>query len=203
MTETVLDVIVSELTLADFRRSIRASVRSLWGSTTTKSGFIGAMQLTLDRGFEQAWREGAKSVGILPGDRTTAEDTARQNILITSLNALPGFANFIFENQRGISPLSKSFTRSELWINRYNEVKNLAIQMSAADQKLIWQVGLTEHCVDCVRLNGKVKRASQWLAAGIKPQDSRLNCGGFRCQCDTVPTDKPLSKGPLPKLVGP
>ena len=203
MTPTVLDVIVSELTLADFRRSIRAAVRSLWGLTTTQPGFISVMQLTLDRGFEQAWREGAKSVGILPGDRTTAEDAARQNILITSLTALPGFANFIFENQRGISPLSKSFTRAELWINRYNEVKNLAIQMSAADQKLIWQVGPTEHCVDCVRLNGKVKRASQWLAAEIKPQDSRLNCGGFRCKCTTTKTDKPLSKGPLPKLVGP
>ncbi len=203
MTPTILDVIVSELTLADFRRSIRAAVRSLWKSIITRSEFVRVMRITLNRGFEQAWREGAKSVGILPGERTVEEKIAKLRIQIISQTAIPGFARFIFENQRGISPLSKSLRRAELWINRYNEVKNLAIQMSAADQKLIWQVGPTEHCVDCVRLNGKVKRASQWLAAGIKPQDSRLNCGGFRCKCTTTKTDKPLSKGPLPKLVGP
>ncbi len=203
MTETILDVVISELTVADFGRSIRAAVRALWRGIITMDEFISIMQIALDRGFEQAWREGAKSVGILPGERTAAEDAAKREILLTSLAALSGFAVFIFANQRGISLLSTVLTRAELWINRYNEVRNLAIQMSAADEKLIWRVGPTEHCIDCVRLDGKVKRASQWLAAGIRPRDKRLNCGGFRCQCETTSTKEPLSMGPLPKLVGP
>ncbi len=203
MPETILDIVVHELTLADFGRSVRAVVRALWKGIITSAEFIRTMQITLDRGFEQAWREGALTVGITPDERTAEEDRARLELLLISLNSLAGFAAFIVKNQQPVGKQSTVFNRAKLWINRYNEVRNLAIQMSGADKKLIWNVGPTEHCIDCVRLNGKVKRASQWKAANIAPQSHLLNCFGSHCQCETVPTDKPLSKGPLPKLVGP
>ena len=56
-----------------------------------------------------------------------------------------------------------------------------------------WQVGPTEHCTDCQRLNGQVHRGSEWLASGWSPQSPSLECHGYRCQCALVSADGPSS----------
>jgi hypothetical protein len=63
------------------------------------------------------------------------------------------------------------------------------------DPFLRWQVGPTEHCSDCNRLNGQVHRASEWRASGWQPQSSRLECSGYRCQCYFTVVDGPSSGG--------
>ena len=59
------------------------------------------------------------------------------------------------------------------------------------DPWLQWQVGPTEHCKDCARLNGQVHRASEWRASGWQPQSTALECNGYRCQCRFLETDGP------------
>lgn len=49
-----------------------------------------------------------------------------------------------------------------------------------------WTVGLTEHCPDCLGLDGFTLPARAWSQAGIKPKSGRLACGGWRCQCDLI-----------------
>lgn len=203
MTETVFSVIVSELSLFGFRRLIRKQVRDLWDKSITIQLFVFRMRLVIAEDFENAWTEGAKSVGISPSERTPEEQAVLNQMTAENISHLPGFALFIFINQRGVGKLATVYNRAVLWINRYNEVRNRAIQMSGENKKLIWTVGPTEHCVDCIRLNGKVKRASQWKAANIAPQSKLLNCWGGHCQCKLDKTNRPMSKGPLPKLVGP
>ncbi len=61
----------------------------------------------------------------------------------------------------------------------------------AGDPYWQWQVGPTEHCTDCQRLNGQVHRASEWRASGWQPQSAGLECKGFRCQCSLVAADGP------------
>ena len=62
---------------------------------------------------------------------------------------------------------------------------------------------VTHNCSTCLRLDGKVKRASEWEAANLHPQsppNEKLLCRGWRCACVLEPTTEPLSRGPLPVL---
>jgi HK97 family phage portal protein len=61
-------------------------------------------------------------------------------------------------------------------------------------------------CVDCARLQGKVKRMSTWhmYFDGEMPPCSRTACGGYRCEHRVTPVlGKRLSRGALPPLAGP
>ena len=58
-----------------------------------------------------------------------------------------------------------------------------------------WRVGPTEHCSDCLRLNGQVHRGSEWLSSGWSPQSPSLECHGYRCQCSLAPSYGPSSGG--------
>ncbi len=55
---------------------------------------------------------------------------------------------------------------------------------------------LVHNCNSCQKLNGKIKRGSYWQKT-IMPRSRNLECGGWRCCCDLVPTDDPISKGKL------
>ncbi len=97
--------------------------------------------------------------------------------------------------------LRAASSRLPMWINRYRDVVNTAKLMAGEDVKLVWRIGPTkEHCRSCSRLNGKVKRKSQWIASGIRPQSPQLECHGFNCLCTLNPTSEPASRGPLPRI---
>jgi hypothetical protein len=47
-----------------------------------------------------------------------------------------------------------------------------------------WKLGATEeHCDTCARLNKQVHRLKDWIAHDLKPGGSKLDCGGWRCDC--------------------
>jgi len=70
------------------------------------------------------------------------------------------------------------------WKNAPLRFENTGATMDRADPWLMWRLGATEkHCTDCAHLNGQIHRASEWNAAGIKPQSPDLECGGWNCDC--------------------
>ncbi|MGH9158210.1 MAG: hypothetical protein ACRD1K_20770 [Acidimicrobiales bacterium] len=198
---TVADVLVHELSLASYQASIRAAVRGLWNGALGEIEFVDSMISASARGTEQAWREGAKECGVGPDERTPQEEAALVAIQNRNLAALRSFATTIAGATRASgAPLQPHLNRAELWVNRYNEARNQARAMACADQKYAWEVGPTEHCGTCLKMNGKVKRASTWAEADIRPQHPNLECGGFRCQCSFRQTSDSLSRGPLPGM---
>jgi hypothetical protein len=89
-----------------------------------------------------------------------------------------------------------------MWVNQYESAKQKSATLACGDLKLRWQVGPTEHCKTCLSLNGQVRRASFW-ANNVVPRNApnpKLECGGFRCQCTLEKTDRPLTRGRLPRL---
>lgn len=195
---------------ADFRRAMRAAVRGLWQGYFDGFDFVDQFRAALTRGLTQAWHAGAAECGIKPDEFSDDETRALNNLIYGQLPYAPGFANeIITERERQAEEgavagtLAKYFNRVDVWVNRYDEAKNQARVMACADKKLRWTLGRAEHCSSCVKLDGKVKRASYWYDNGIIPRvlgAPYLECRGYRCQCSLVPTDEPLSKGPLPKL---
>lgn len=202
--------LIAQLSQEDFKRSVRAQVRSLLFGHTDEFGFTDAMLSALERGLERAWREGAADCGIGPDERSPDETNALRNYINTQATFLPGFARAITDAREQALADDEKITentggvmsRASMWANRYGEVVSIAKTMACSDQKYGWDLGPTEHCSDCLAMSAKVKRASAWAAADIRPQSRRLECGGFHCQCRFRKTDQPATPGRLPAVAG-
>jgi hypothetical protein len=138
-------------------------------------------------------------VGIPPGEWTIDEQQALLREIGKDWQYVTRYGIAILDESKASGgKLATAMNRAELWVNRYNAVKHMAKVMAGKDKKLRWQMHpLKEHCRSCAALEGKVKRASYW-AQHIKPQDPRLECGGWRCGCNLVVTTDAMSKGRLP-----
>ena len=66
---TTEQFIIIKLSREDFRRTIRAAVRGLYFGHDDLFTFSDGMLRTIERNFERAWQEGARTCGILPEER--------------------------------------------------------------------------------------------------------------------------------------
>lgn len=184
-----------------YRSSLRSIVRGYWSGALSLDQFNDQMVGAINRRLSEAWDEGAAECGIRPDEYTVEEFRALGNAIHAELGHIPPFARDIGQNSKiNGGKLGPHLAWVNLWVNRYRDMKNMAKTMACKDAKLIWIYGDTQHCSTCLALHGKVKRASYWRER-VQPQqppNSKLECGGWRCQCTLQPTDKPLSKGPLP-----
>jgi len=181
-----------------FRASVRSSVRGLWSGALSHSQFNSALSSAIKRNLTNAWLEGAKVCGVLADELSEDETSALVEFIAEQIGYISGFASAIREGDKvSKGKLQPLFERAEMWVNRYNDTRERAKSLACGNKKLIWQVGLTEHCRDCSGYNGKVYRANIW--GEIRPQSSCLACGGFRCQCKREVTDKRATRGkPVP-----
>lgn len=188
--------------LATFKTSILAAARGLWAGKSDLLDFVDMMYSAIRRGYEQAWRDGAATCGIKPAERTPEEQVALDEMIVANQGYVVRYGDWIVEhNQAAGAKLQPVLDRAELWVNRYNEVKVRAQTMACQNQKYVWRWGPTEHCADCRKMNGRVYRAAVWDKY-VRPQDSRLTCGGWKCQCRLEPTDDPVTPGRPPALTG-
>lgn len=188
-----------------FARGLRAAVRGYWSGALDYVMFYETFSITLEQGLTSAWYAGAAMCGILPEELSVEEVSELRYRIAEQSQHINRFAEAIERgskaNKGKLTPLLQ---RVQLWVNRYNDVKNEAQVMACKDQKLVWRLGATErHCRTCSALDGKVKRASFWRKIGVRPQNAPnnlLECGGWKCDCSFNPTDLPLSRGALPAL---
>lgn len=104
--------------------------------------------------------------------------------------------NFANELYNGALTLETALARVPLWVSKaVDEMYFLGLLSASDTKKMKWVYGETEHCEDCLNLNGKVYTAKQWRDAKIKPRMGELACGGYHCQCTLEETDDPLSEG--------
>ena len=199
---TIAGTIIFLKSLPEFRRGIRNAVRGYWTGTFDQLHAVDALMTAIEGSFPKAWKLGAAECGITPADYTNDE----KNELSRRVNgqwvfAADFLARIVPKSQGG--KLRAAFAQSEIWIARYEEIRNVARVMACKNKPLEWVLGVAEHCSSCVKLSGKVKRADWWRESGILPRQpgaGYLECGGWRCQCSLVRTDKPLSRGAMPRL---
>lgn len=187
-------------TKANFGKGIRDATRGLWTGHMDTFGFMDAMMASIRRQLALAWYEGAAEVGIRPDEMTAGELRALENMINGQFAHLGGFADAIMAGSKANKGLLRpQIARGRMWVSRWDEAKRMGRMMAASDAKQLWVLGPTlAHCSTCLKMENKVKRASQWIAHGVLPKSPVLRCGGFNCKCDLVPTDLPMSKGRLP-----
>jgi hypothetical protein len=187
-----------------YRLNIRSAVRSLWNGNIDYYTFMDNMSLAIERGFTQAWYEGAKIYGVSPSELTDEEhlrltdEVNREREFVRNLGQAINTNSKVFGGK--LQPL---LTRSELWVSGYNRIRILGSSYAAKDQKLQFNLGFSkEHCVDCTRYNGRVYRASIWRKYDIQPRSYSLACRGYHCLCFFTPTNAPATPGFPPGPLG-
>jgi hypothetical protein len=200
--QTLTEAPVHYLSQAVYTASLRSAIYGLWRGALDMGGFIESFTSAVFSGLSSAWFMGARSAGIERDEMTDAELQAMQVGLFQQMMYIPSLGNFIQANSKANGrALSIVLNRLPLWVSRYSEFFTRGRLMAKRDQKHIWRLGATDkHCGSCVKLDGKVKRASQWVAANIYPKCPDLECHGYYCGCTLSPTTDPMSKGRLPKL---
>jgi len=189
---------------SNYRNGIRSATRGLWTGVLDYYQFFDVMVTTIQTGIPRAWEEGAAECGISPDELTLEEKMQQQAAIYGELAYVDGFAIAIEAGSKANGgKLGPLMGRADLWVNRYRDVVNRAKLMACADQKLVWILGPTkDHCNDCLNMNGRVYRGSIWDKYDVRPQSPRLECGGYRCLCNLVPTEARANPGRPPGLRG-
>jgi hypothetical protein len=186
----------------DYGRNIRSAVRGLWGGTLDPFAFADSLMETVRRGFTVAWYEGLAAVGLKPGDMNEAELMALNREIASEYTHVYNFMSAIQNQSRSDgAPLAPHLKRAEMWTNRFVQVKSQAMMMAGLDKRLKWVMNpIKEHCSSCLRLNGRVYRASVWNKYDIYPRKRTLACHGFRCGCLFEVTNDAATPGRPPGL---
>lgn len=168
--------------------------------------FAAEMRVTVDEFFPQAYTAGLTDGGVPVSSMNDPEvsDADRQRLSFEigrEQEFTNKFVNELFVslmNARAsgdpqqVEDVRNRFTnRLVLWQDKLQGIYNLGVVSARGDQMMEWMLGPTEeNCRSCVAAGGQVHRGSQWLEHGVMPQSKNLECGGWRCQCSLVPTDK-------------
>lgn len=150
----------------------------------------------LNQAYRTAWAdEGGE--GAIPDYLQEAVDDQIQ----TQWDFIDGLYKSIVDARIDGTPVEPFLVRAELWAQQYQNAYREAVRLIAIERggKLEWVEGDTiKKCPVCVGLNGIVAYASEWDELGVRPGNGpnpALSaqpeaCGGWRCGCQLIPTDK-------------
>jgi hypothetical protein len=197
----IADALVPELkTVAYMAKTIRRLIKNFYDDYISRNDFLDLMFAVIRGQLRQAYITGAKEAGLDEDELTPEMQDEMLQFVLDELPFVDLLAQDILnartldraENTPG-KRLDKIIWRADLWANRYNEVVSAA-RLRVTELfggKMVWVLGATEkHCETCSALNGKVAFAREWRESGLAPQGSMLMCGGRRCDCELIPTDR-------------
>ena len=188
----------------EFQTSLRAATYGLWSGKMDLGDFIRSMVSSIMRHLLLAFEQGLKVCGMTLDDLEERERLQGLEFANKQFAHIADFGRWIEAHNKESGGLYRSVTqRQSVWVARWQESFNIGKTLACSDRKVEWVLGMAEHCRSCLKLSGKVKRMSYWRDKGVLPRVAGslvLACHGFKCQCSLELTDKPMSKGPLPKL---
>ena len=163
------------------------------------------VRLQLINAYNAAWYD-----AIGNEDIPASLDKALQDDIKTQLEFIDGYYEDIIRDRALGMGLVLLLARADLWGARGMESYNNAMLQigssdNAAPNNLIWIEGDTiQKCNSCLALDGIVAPAALWDELGVYPQmgdNPKLECHGWRCQCQLVVTDKPVTPNARNKIL--
>jgi hypothetical protein len=152
----------------------------------TRRNFGSSARAQLYRWGKAAFADGLSAGGV--EDELDEFDLKQvQDWLYDQSGYVTHFADSLYKE--GL-PEDQIRARAQLWANKsldliYNE------GLISADKNGLyrWDLGQTEqHCETCLRMNGQSHRLKEYYKRDILPRSSKLDCGGWRCDCRLVRT---------------
>lgn len=167
-----------------YARTLRGPLRGLWTGQVDEFEAWEMLDTAIEAGLTRAFHAGARDMGIEPDELTATELAALEQAIVAEKMHIDGLIDRSLRLIEQEAKLGQVFALLQPWYQRYRDLQNRARALAGADKKLQWWMDFAkEHCSSCLKLHGKVKRASQWIAAGILPQNppnDKLECGGWQ-----------------------
>lgn len=173
-----------------YTRQLTNNVHALYSRAMSRLAFFRDTGNIIETQLTEAWKSGADEMMVLPEDMTEEDNAYIQKLIKDEKKYLDKFADDIQDAAAEGQGWQQFQPRVGMWVNRINDVENQARIYFGGKQRLIWKYGPTEHCDDCLRLNGIVAFAQEWKESGVHPQSRDLKCHGLKCQCTCTPTSK-------------
>ena len=156
----------------------------------------------ITQAFQQAYEDEGYT-GFFPPDFLQA---GIESMIITQTNFdwIYNYYKDIVDARVDNKPIDPLLARATMWANVYKEAYNEALRLITLDGggNMIWHEGDTkDKCSTCKYLDGICASAKEWEIAGFRPQGSMLQCGGFNCGCELVPTTQRRSPKALDRLL--
>lgn len=183
------------------RSGMRAAARGLWSGVLSEFEFFDAASLAIFRYFSAEYYKELEACGMSPADMTVDERQALTTEIYSQMNYLNKLGSSIGSHPRGDGKLNALYTRLEMWVGRLGYIRSMAKTGACSDIKYEWVYGHTKvHCGSCKRMSGRVYRGRVWRKYNIAPRARDLECGGYHCRCELIPTSRPVTPGRPPIL---
>lgn len=198
----VLTLLAERSAQESFMRALRKVSRAFWSGLIDRTLFNYSFGNELEYYLTRAFVLGAKDVGVKENELLGSERFQMRIRIVEQLNSIGSIADFIqLHSKANGGNLPSIYMRVALWINSFLAMRNFAKALVGGDKKLLWVEGDTkDKCSTCLKLDGKVFRASQWKNADVYPQHPSLECHGFHCRCKLVVTTADLTQGEVPSI---
>lgn len=131
-----------------------------------------------------AYKDGMAQGGVFVDDLDLDDERDYQNVFVDQASYVSGFSDDLYV-KKAIT-LNNLDMRVNMWGKSLQAFVDSGQVNASANGMYEWQYGLTEHCADCLRLNGQIHRMKSWFASGWLPRASTLSCKGFLCKCALV-----------------
>ena len=166
-----------------FVSDVAASISDASNAVITPGAFAIRVRASLSKFGKAAYLDGLNDGGV-------EADTLEGDDSDTYATILAEQSGYVTDARRGITDFSgDAESRAQLWGNKSLELFYQAGVVSADKNGMYeWVYGDTEHCADCLRLNGQKHRMKDWIAEDWMPKSDTLECHGFRCQCELKKT---------------
>jgi HK97 family phage portal protein len=174
-------------TKQEFEDEILLTIDDARSGTLTQSAFEGLMKRLIRSLGEQAYLDGLSDGGVDGSDLGEEGRKEVDDLIVQQDGYAAALATQLYS--AGIS--DAQFDRKpEMWVNK-TLTPFYQAGLAAADANALfeWKYGDTEHCEDCLRLNGQRHRMKDWVREGWLPQSNgtkTLACQGYNCKCSLI-----------------
>jgi hypothetical protein len=163
--------------------------------------FIDTMANLISGQFTQAYQQAFEDEGFTDFNMPDYLNQSLEEAILRQYDYVDQYYRDVIDARVDQTPIDPLIARAALWAQRYTESYNEAVRLISVNNggKLMWVEGDTmQKCSTCLALDGIIAFASEWDTLGVKPQhapNSKLECDGWKCECQLVPTDKRRSPG--------
>lgn len=162
-------------------------VRDLLMSASTPNPYLDRRAFTVTmRSFLknyglQAYKDGMAQGGVSVDTLDPEDNLDYMTVFVDQSQYINGLADDVYKTKT-VNPANAQM-RASMWGKSLQSFDDAGMLSADKNGMRIWRYGDTEHCKDCLRLNGQVHRVKTWKARGMLPRSSALACHGFNCKC--------------------
>jgi 2'-5' RNA ligase len=192
-----------QATRIDFESTVEDVVGAAVAGRIDRRKFGNALRNAIEVGIRKAYLDGLEDGGVTGAELSDDDMDWLNRWMDKQRQFVINLTNAIYKDDR-VTPGEVDGKAIMWWNGSVAPAYAQALVSAASNASFERVLGNTEeHCRDCKRIAGQVRRASFWKRIGIWGASGKTECGGWQCECKNVPTDRPLSRGRFPILYGP